>query len=74
MAKWSAHRAPNVAVPGSSHTLLKNSPLVAFCQLGFLILLCCMFELFVSKHLSGLPVNYRDKLSALSTINKYLNL
>ena len=54
VAKWSARRAPNLVVPGSSHALVKNSPLVAFCQLGFLILLCGMFELFVSKHLSGL--------------------
>ena len=36
---------------------LVNSQLVAFCQLGFLILLCNVFELFVSKYLSGVPVN-----------------
>ena len=33
-----------------------------------------MFKLFVSKYLSGVPVNWLDKLSALSTINKPLNL
>ena len=32
------------------------------------------FDLFVSKHLSGAPVNQLYKLSALSTINKPLNL
>ena len=33
-----------------------------------------VFELlFVSKYLSGVPVNQLDKLSALSTINKPLN-
>ena len=31
-----------------------------------------MFELFVSKYLSGVAVNYLDKLSAISTINKPL--
>ena len=36
--------------------MLVNSQLVAFCQLGFLILLCCI-ELFVSKYLRGVPVN-----------------
>ena len=29
-----------------------------------------VFELFVSKYLSGLPINQLDKLSALSTISK----
>ena len=34
-----------------------------------------VFELlFVSKYLSVVPVNQQDKLSALSTINKPLNL
>ena len=44
-------------VPSSKFSAtLVNSQLVAFCQLGFLILLC-LFELFVSKYLSGVPVN-----------------
>ena len=33
-----------------------------------------VFELFVSKYLSGVSVNQLDKLSALSTIKKPLNL
>ena len=57
VAEWSACWTPSLVVPGSSCALLKNSQLVAFCRLRFLILLCGMFELFVSKHLSGLPVN-----------------
>ena len=37
---------------------------------------CCyvLLELFVSKYLSGVPVNWLNKLSALSTINKPLNV
>ena len=33
-----------------------------------------VFELFVSKYLSGVSVNWLDKLSALSATNKLLNL
>ena len=47
--------------------------LVASCPLKFLS--CCAisgFGLFVSNYLSGVPVSWLDKLSALSTINKYL--
>ena len=57
VAEWSASRTPNPAVPGSSparatcwicaqssrSATLVNSQLVAFCQLGFLILLCCIW-------------------------------
>ena len=57
VAEWPARWTPNLAVLGSSCAALKNSQLVAFCQLGFLILLCCMFELFVSKYLRGVPEN-----------------
>ena len=35
---------------------------------------CVLLELFVSKYLSGVPVNWLNKLSALSTINKPLNV
>ena len=36
------------------------------------VMLCCMFELFVSKYLRGVSVNQLDELRALSTINKPL--
>ena len=56
VAEWSARQTPNPAVPGSSPALATywicsrdkssatfvNSHLVASCQLGFLILLCCI--------------------------------
>ena len=67
-----------LVVPSSNpwpHQLV-NSQLIASYQLRFLIPLCyVVFELFVSKHLTGVPVNQLlDKLSALSTINQPLNL
>ena len=40
----------------NSSATLVNSQLVASCQLGFLTL-SFVFELFVSKYLSGAPVN-----------------
>ena len=69
MAEWSLHRTHNPAVLGhhllglcldcpkcKSSATLVNSQLVASCQLGFLTL-SFVFELFVSKYLSGVPVN-----------------
>ena len=55
---------------------LANSQLISSYQLRFLIPLCyVVFELFVSKYLTGVPVNQLlDKLSTLSTIDKPLNL
>ena len=63
----------NGAVPGSSPAVttywilgrpefkssapLVNSQLVVFCQLGFLSLCYVVFELFVSKYLTRVPVN-----------------
>ena len=83
MAKWPARwtRSP-VASPSlatswicsrssqakfKSLVMLVNSQLVASCQL-------VIFNKSVSKYLSGVPVNWLDKLSALPTINKPLNL
>ena len=69
MAEWSLRQTRNPAVPGhylldlcldcpkfKSSATLVNSQLVASCQLGFLML-SFVFELFVSKYLSGAPVN-----------------
>jgi len=69
VAEWSLRRTHNLAVPGhhlldlfldcpkfkSSATLVIGQ-LVASCQLGFLTL-SFVFELFVSKYLSGVLVN-----------------
>ena len=59
----------------SSPTLVHvNSQVAASCQLGFLILLCCIWIIICFyKYLSAVPVNQLDKLSALSTINKPLS-
>ena len=62
--RWSRVRVPLWPLAGfvlgcpelKSSASLANSQLVASCQLGLLILLC-LFELFVSKYLSGVPVN-----------------
>ena len=69
MAEWSLRQTRNLAVLGhhlldlcldcpkfKSSATLVNSQLVASCQLGFLTL-SFLFELFVSKYLSGAPVN-----------------
>ena len=69
MAEWSLRQTHNPAVPGhhlldlfldcakfKSSATLVNSQLVASFQLGF-ITLSFVFELFVSKYLSGVPVN-----------------
>ena len=51
--------------------MLVNSQLVVSYQLG--LLNCSVAsDLFVSKHLSGVPVSKLCKLSSLSTINKPL--
>ena len=69
MAEWSLRQTRSLAVLGhhlldlcldcpkfKSSATLANSQLVASCQLGFLTL-SFVFELFVSKYLSGAPVN-----------------
>ena len=69
MAEWSLRQTRSLAVLGhhlldlcldcpkfKSSATLVNSQLVASCQLGFLTL-SFVFELFVSKYLSGAPVN-----------------
>ena len=69
MAEWSLRWTHTPAVPGhhlldlcldcpkfKSSATFVNSQLVASCQLGFLTL-SFVFELFVSKYLSGAPVN-----------------
>ena len=49
---WLSSRSSRVEIVG--HGI--NSQLVASCQLGFLILLCCI-EWFVSKYLTGVSVS-----------------
>ena len=66
VAEWSARWTRNPSFPGSvlglpefksSATLVNRQP-VASRQLGFLIQSCyVMFKSFVSKYLSGVPVN-----------------
>ena len=69
MAEWSLSRTHNPAVPGhhlldlcldcpkfKSLATLVNSQLVVSSQLGFLTL-SFVFELFLSKYLSGVLVN-----------------
>ena len=60
-------------VPGrpqfKSSATRENSQLFASYQLGFLILLCYI-RLFHSNNLSGVHVNWVDKVSAHSTTNR----
>ena len=55
---WLDFQLFSVVLEFTSSATLGNSQLVASCQLGFLILLCCIWILcFFVNYLSGLPVN-----------------
>ena len=67
---WICSRSSRVQIPGHAC----KQPTGCFLPVGVFNPVMLYLNLFVCKYLSGVPVNQLDKLSALSTINKPLNL